>query len=77
MIKDRMDERRDLDRRISNAVSPLHGHWYASVLLCFCCLSVCVCVHVCACVCVRSREQCELEVSSGPYVYYSALYPVV
>ena len=54
-----MDERPDLDRRISNAVSPLHGHWYASVLLCFCCLSVrlvcacvCMCVHVCACVCL-------------------------
>ena len=63
MIKDRMDERPDLDRRISNAVSPLHGHWYASVLLCFCCLSVrlvcacvCMCVLVCACVCVLDRE---------------------
>ena len=53
----------------------------------FCCLSVrlvcacmCMCVLVCACVCVRSREQCEpnkLEVSSGPYTFYSALYPIV
>ena len=35
-----MDERADLDEKNSNATSPLHGHWYASVLLCFCCLSV-------------------------------------
>ena len=57
-----MDERAALDRRISNAMSPFHGHWYASVLLCFLlfvrAFGVCMYVHVCACVCLCV---CEIE----------------